>query len=476
MPPRPVLHQHRFGMIGSMPVARFQQPNPLDLFFFAADRALRRLGLPGAYIHLCLEMRSRCDIEGLKRALGVLYRVYPAAGSRLECSPITGRPRWRLDEDPPNLDRVVRVYQLAPATESEWHRQVETLLGCRTDPSGLPPVRFHVFRGLASGDRLVMRWPHAFMDGRGGVTLLEEIDRLYQQKSTPSLASTAGDESRDDFGRLIAGVPHGRNPRALLDGTRGAGPSGVRIARLASEPISPGPGPLRCFVRRLSAEQTRRAEEAALRTCGFGRFGDFVRACAIAALHRAMPRPLPTGASYCILNLIDHRKRRHRAPVCRNLTGGLPIFVPVGLASDRRAVADLAREQTAAAIASGAMVRRLVAVQWLTRLPTGLLVHLMHRSMSARHAGLLPAGMGNPPSLPLGFIGSFSKRMPTFCGGELVNIFGLRPAPFQSGLSVDVNKAQDRINLAGMFFESRISAAAMNTFLDDFVAALLAPT
>ena len=83
--------------------------------------------------------------------------------------------------------------------------------------------------------------------------------------------------------------------------------------------------------------------------------------------------------------------------------------------------------------------------------------------------------MGSSPSLPLGFIGSFARDMPTFCGAELVNIYGLRPVPFQTGLSVDMNEAHSRFNVAVMFYESRVRAETVTAFLDDFVAALLDP-
>jgi hypothetical protein len=79
---------------------RYQEPNPIDLYFFAADQAIRRIGLPGTNIHLCLELNGRVDVDGLRRSVDLLRRIYPAVGSRLEQSSITGRPRRRLDAAP----------------------------------------------------------------------------------------------------------------------------------------------------------------------------------------------------------------------------------------------------------------------------------------------------------------------------------------------------------------------------------------
>jgi NRPS condensation-like uncharacterized protein len=456
-----------------MTLARYQQPNPLDLYFFAADQAMRRIGLPGTSIHLCLELHGQVDVDGLRRALALLYRVYPAAAARLERSDITGRPRWRLDGPPYDPAQAVTLIEIDGASESDAHTRIEALLNKPVDMQSLPPLQFVILRGLPEGDRLIARWTHTLMDGRGGVTLLEEIDRLYRESPDPRTCVTAGDESRTDFSELLREAPLVLKPRDLLDGSGGLRPAQWRTARL-SEGIAPnGLGPARFMLRRLTPEQTRMAKEVSLRVCGFARFGDFMRACAIRSLDRVMPKPLLPHAGYCTLNLIDHRKRRQSAPVCRNLTNALPMYIPAEIAHDRKAVADLARNQMGTLLQSGIMLRRLAAAHRITLLPTSLLVNILYRSLSASRMNRLPSGMGNAPSLPLGLIGSFSRKMPSFCGAALTNIFGLRPVPFQTGISVDVNEAQDRINVAGMYYETAITTGKMSAFLDDFAGSLL---
>jgi hypothetical protein len=452
-------------------VARYQEPNPLDLYFFAADQAMRRIGQPGANIHLCLELRGHVDVEGFRLAVEAVRRVYPASGARLERSAITGRPRWRLESALSDVETVVEVRELSDDTEECAHCQIERLLNEPIDLHA-SPVRFVVLRGLSSGDRVIARWSHALMDGRGGVTLLEEIDRLYRQGPPPSECVSVGDELRDDFSNLLAGAPP-MMPLRRGNNVGGIRPARWRTIRLTDEVHPSALGPVRYLVRRLTPEQTRTAKEVSLRVCGIARFGDFMRACAIRALDRLIPRPLPAHAGYCTLNLIDHRKRRQSAPVCRNLTNALPMYVPAEAAGDRKAVADLARDQMAALLACGAMSQRLLAARRIARIPTGLLVSILHRGIVAARMNSLPAGMGNAPSLPLGLIGSFSRRMPSFCGAELTNIYGLRPAPFQTGISVDVNEAQERLNVAGMYFETAVSTQRMTAFLDDFTNSLL---
>lgn len=451
----------------------YQRPNPLDFYFFAADQAMRRIGLPGTSIHLCLELKGRVDVDGLRRALSAIYRLYPAAGARLERSAITGNPRWRLDAAPPDPAGAVTLIELPGANDAAVHDRIEALLNEPIDAERLPPLRFVIIRGQPEGDRLIARWTHALMDGRGGVTLVEELDRLYRESPDPDTCVSVGDELRDDFGDLIRKAPLVLAPGDFLDGSCGLRPAQWRTARLTDGLTLNRLGSARFMLRRLTPEQTRRAKEVSLRVCGIARFGDFTRACAIRALDRVMPRPLPPNAGYCTLNLIDHRKRRQIAPVCRNLTSALPMYVPATVAPDRKAVADLARDQMARLIESGTILRRLAVAHRIAFIPAGALINVLQRGLSAAAMNRLASGMGNAPSLPLGLIGSFSRKMPTFCGAELTNIFGLRPVPFQTGISVDVNEAQERINVAGMYYEAAIGTERMAGFLDDFVNSLL---
>jgi len=442
---------------------RFQEPNPVDLLFFARDQVRKRLGLPRTIIQLHLEMRGQLDVDGLRRALSALYRVYPAAGSRLQPSPVTGRPRWRLDVDMPDFNRVVRVHRLAQPSADELHRQTEMLLASPIDTVQLPPVQFHVFRGPGPGDLVVVRWPHAFMDARGGATLLEELERLYREAPDPDVLSSAGDELREDFAGLIAGIASMDRPRLLLDVLRGMSRVKQPERRLPRPRVRREFGPMRYLVRRFSPRQTRQVMATALRVCGLARFSDFLRASAIRALSRATPGPPHFG--YSTLNLVDSRKRRQRGPVCRNLFSALPICVPTELAAHRRAVADLIQQQNATMLASREPARRLAAAHMLAQLPTAVLAAVMHR-------GLMP---GDSPSLPMGFMGPFARPMPTFCGAELVNIYGLRPPHLGSGFAVDVNSAQDRLNIACVYCESSLATKTANAFLDDLAAALVSP-
>src|SRR5690606_28712256 len=108
-------------------------------------------------------------------------------------------------------------------------------------------------------------------------------------------------------------------------------------------------------VRRLDSSEAAALRDAALRTCGFGRVADFVRAAGLCAAHETLGSRSAAAGWYSTLHLVDNRRRRDPGPVCHNVFSTLPVYVPCELAGDRAATADLIRDQTAAALASGLM-------------------------------------------------------------------------------------------------------------------------
>jgi hypothetical protein len=444
--------------------------------FFSADEAARRLGLPGINIHIFLDLGSRLEVEGFRRALAALCRVYPAVAARREISLLTGHPRWRLDTPEPDLRRVVRVHTVEPVTEHELHRRIEDVCATRIDLDRLAPVQFHIFRGLPRGDVLLMRWPHALMDARGGMFIVEEIDRLHRETPDPDTLASARDEDRDDYSAIFAGVPFARRVGMILDRTRGADQPSGAVRRLTLKSASPRCGRLRYVWRPLTPLQTLHVRDNALRICGFGRFGDHLRACAIHALHQAMPKPANSMEVYTTLNLIDSRKRRQRGPVCRNLTSALPLAVPVRLADERRAVADLIRDQMLVHIESQETLRQCVALSMLMRVPTAIAAAVAKRGWVSKKPRSAGWGLAPTPSLPLGFVGPFARPMPTFCGIELSNYYGFATARPLPGFAVDVNATEDRMNITASCFESSVPTEALATLVDRIVAALLDPS
>ncbi|NLE57228.1 MAG: hypothetical protein GX616_02630 [Planctomycetes bacterium] len=448
----------------------FHTPSPLDFLFFAFDKAGARLSLPGAFIHTHLEMAGQVDVEGMKRALAGAHRLYPATQARLECSALDGRPRWRLNCPPPDIDRVVRVHVLTPPTEAELYRQVDVLINRRIDLVTLPPLQFHILRGLPAGDWVVVRWPHAFMDFRGGLVIMETTDRLYREQVDPLSLQSAGDELLDGLGSL------------LRDGSEqvsvAAGPKSNNAGRSVDLQLPPCPdfrrlGPLRTAVRRLDNDQCALAQDILARTCSPARFGAYIRACAIQALHRTMPRSSAERQTYSIPYILEGREPPYRSPVCHNVFSLDRMCVPVEMADDRAAVARFLHEGTARMIQKSLVTEHLKRTLHITRLPLAILGAFVRHSLITPPPARQRDEFAVPPSLPMGFSPAFGYDKRSFCGAEVRYVHAFRPPLPRAGIGLQVIGEQGRLAICGLCYEVRW--AMMNRILDDFLEALLAP-
>ena len=453
----------------------YQAINPLDHLFYVGDALRRRVGLPGVNILFLLELEGRLDVVGFQRAVRALHKLYPASAAVLECAPVTGRPRWRLGHAFSSSTAWFEEQRFDPSTPTEMQSRAQELLRRPLDCRRRPPVQFVLWRGLPEGDVLAMRWPHFLMDARGGAVLLEEIQRLYEEKAEPDGLSSIGDENRDDVGELLGKLAPKARCTALVSGAKDAQPNEGEILRLGDGPVEYDARGLRFLARPLDAEQTQRIRDASLRVCGFARLGDFLRACAIQALHRTI-RPLRrSGCGYTTMQLVDNRKRRQRGPICHNFFSALPVYIPTAIADDRKAVADRIAEATAAALSSDMIARRYAALEQLARVPPSLLAELTRCGIRMGPRSLLGRTLAKSPSLPMGFMGAFSRAMTEFCGAHWKNVYGMGVILPHEGFGLNLNTPNDpqRLNVTATFYEPRIRGAVMSEFLDRYVAALL---
>lgn len=447
---------------------RHHWPNPLDLLFFAIDENWRSRGLPGVDIHLVLELRGQIDVAALQQAHAALRRRYPACAATL-AQPRGRPPHWRLDR--PAIESGVEILhssaETAPLAASGLEQILAQRLGRRCDYKRVAPFQITLLRG-GDGDKLLARWPHALMDARGGVTLLEELARLAREQRTAELVTTSGDERRRDFGALDDQFNVARNlslMRAHAPSARGGGEQVIRLCDQA------GDGPLgqqRVLVRRFAPPEFASVRAAALAICGYARFADYVRICALMALAEIAGAGAPPGSIVTAFNLIDNRRRRDPGPVCHNVFSTMPLRIQLDVARDKRRCAAEMERQTHAMRAGDEMTRRLTGLKLLTLLPTGLLAWLMGQPWA-------PIGPQRAPSLPLGFMGPPGDGLEDFCGARVVNIFGTRPAAPEAGFSMNVNVAYDRLNICAAHWTGRIAPQRFDAFVDRFVALLTRP-
>lgn len=460
-------------------MASYQELNSLDRLFHAIDCAWRMNDLPGVDIWIHLECRGRIDQDGFRKALAGLRRRYPTTNGRLKYPTLLRRAGWILDR---STTEAVQVPLCIEVTSADRQRHIDELFNSRIDWTRNPPFLVYLVTGTDGSDAVVFRWPHFFADARGGVTLIEELARLYDEAVEPSAVQTAGDETRSDAGSFgeaaierASGKTQGAPPIAWW--ARNARRGGNMQRSVLRLPRGQGTKQerMRLVVRRLDEGQTEDVLAAAMRVCGFARLADFVRACAIRALHEEIGGAIADGPScYSTMHLIEGRKRRDPGPVCHNLFAAVPVFIPVEIANDRRAVADHIQAMALAATQAGKARDNWRRLGRLARVPTPLLARILSANLK-KSGRWLPVGLTNAPSMPLGFMGPLSKARSHFCGAELINIFGVRPASYQAGFAINANYAQGRFNIAAAYFQPRISEDQITRLVQRFTELLQMP-
>lgn len=455
-------------------MARYQHPNPLDLLFFAGEHALRRAGLPGAHLHMHLELGGLLNLDRFRHAVRALHRVYPVTGARQQVSLCTGHPRWRLDGPPPDLRHVVHLHRVTPPIDEQLQDQIGRLFAAPLDTVRRPPVQFHVFRGMPRGDVLILRWPHTLMDGRGAYRILEELDRLYEEAPELHTLHSAGDERRADFAQLLSRYPLPRRLQMLGALRRDANATPGKVVQLAAGPVRRPLGAMRTLFRFLTPDDTQHVAENARRLAGTWPTGDYLRACAVRALSRIMPAPVPPDAVYTTNALLDNRRKAAPA-VCWNLSSALPVAVPAAAAQDCARMTRLFRRQMIAHVRARSALRYYAAFSLLTRPPTACVAAAMKGRLLGLGGGDRDLGLTAAPSLRLDFIGPFSRPLPTFCGVELRNHYGYSTLLPRPGFALHVNLTHTRLNISGVCLESRVPPTTLSQFIDLFIATLIEP-
>ena len=368
------------------------------------------------------------------------------------------------------LGSLVRVHNLTPPTESELARQIDQLVSQRIDLVTLPPLQFHVMRGLPAGDLVVIRWPHALMDARGCFVLLDAIDQMYREQTEPAGLVSVGDELLDGLSQLLRNTAR---PQCPATRTEEEPPAAGEDLQLPICPDFRELGPLRSIVHRLDEDECRQIQDIAKRTCAPAQFGAFLRACGVRTLHRMLARHNSRGAGYSVPFVVEARWPPYLSPVCRNLFTAERLFVPAKMAIDRPAVARLLHEGTTRLAAAGPNTRKLKRSLAVTSLPTALLAHLVRHSLIYPPQPWQQDAVSNPPSLPMAFMQVFGDKKRSFCGAEVRYVHSFRPPLPRQGIGIQVMGGQGRLAVCGLSYEVRWNM--MNRFLDHFIEELLSP-
>lgn len=445
----------------------FQHPNPLDRMFFAGDYAMRRLGLPGSVAYLRFAFEGRLDPVRLQTALRQTYARYPVLAARCEQPWHVAWPRWRLGAlAAVDAVHVQRFTGDPAAGAAAW---AHALFNAPHAADRTPPFDLHVVQGGAHGDTLFVRWPHALMDGRGALLVLDALSTCYTAGTLPP-GPAQPDATRRDFAALLAGVPLATQLRWALDCLHGEHHP-PRVLRLAQAPLRRPLGPMHCRLRSVADEAWQQVVENAQRAGPDVRLSDFIRASAVAALDQVLQPSKRDHPVYTLGAFVDHRRQRPGA-VCWNLTGALPLQVPAAWALDRPRIArHLRRQMTDHARAQTSL--RHYATLRLTMQPPRTFVGAAIRAGFGGRAVAFQRSL--LPSLPLGILPAFGAGSAILFGLPVRAFHGFRTVPPEHGFSLDVAIGGGQLNIAGACLAGRVPVPRLEQLMDRFVALLLAP-
>lgn len=443
----------------------WQNPNPIDLLFFAAEYALERLGVPGFCGCMELWLSGRLDLGRLRTAVTALGDAFPVLNATLDTHPITGRVRWRLPKPGSSPRIAVRCSEMPPEDG------IEALVNERRAAFHEPPLAFHVFRGAPEGDVLMMFWTHALMDGGGGLALLAVLDQLYRERTAPGTLASRGDERRRDFEQHL--LPGGMPARiaAVLRGGR-AKPPPRESRQLNTSPYPRDWGRMRILRRRIERSALEQAEAIA-RSIGAGvRLSDWLRTSAFAALDALLPRRRDRLSAYTMLSPIDHRDPASPA-VCWNFNSALPLSIPTADLADRAEVArELRRQMTAHKHARTAEHDALHV--WLTtRLPTAWIGSIFRAEFLPGRSPRRTIGPRQALSIPFGIMKGCAEAR--FCEHAPRSFTAYRiPLP-QPGFAIDTTLSERGLEIVGTCLDGRTSIELLTRIVEHFVAFALRP-
>lgn len=189
--------------------------NPMDRFFLALHRTQVRRGLPGMNCLAYVELAGSVDAAALRGAwvaaqarhpvlsggLAVEHGCWQArqgAGDAPAACPLkyhdlssekeADAARWRIVREAMERPRIGRAALFGAAG------------GEAGDAAGAPPAELLHMRREDGRDFVALVWPHALMDGAGGLQLLEELGRSCGDAAAPKGVDRGARDARSSGG------------------------------------------------------------------------------------------------------------------------------------------------------------------------------------------------------------------------------------------------------------------------------------
>jgi hypothetical protein len=381
-------------------MSRNRYLNGCDYLMLAFDHELRRAGYAGNSCQIIVELGATIRPDTLRRRLAESLVQYPLLASRPAGVVWT---RWKPCRTVP----TVRLHRDDTGLR-------EQLFNDPLDARHGELFRFDLVERDGHAMDLVFTWMHALMDARAAEYFLTGVGRGELPPlatETPTIAAST---------------------RTASERWRMAWHATCHIERLARVrsralrmPVRSLPPRLKYRIEKISADETARVHENAVRVCGVLGQAQFCAAASVIELHHLHQR-LGTGSpSYCLPLAVGLRPKSTIEPLFSNQVAMLMIQFLADQLDGLPTIVSALKDQTQQAMRSGLLEQAIMLAEVSRWLPLPLCLAIMKYSLG-----------GEIASLFYGDAGAVNQQFTEFLGAPVVDVAHVAPVTPSPGLGV----------------------------------------
>ena len=435
-----------------------------DWFLVTVERMMRAAGQGDHAALSVLRLGVGFDVEALRRAVARVAAASPIAVACLKKNPL-GVPRWQWSETgaPPVAsgtplvartpssvcgearapraccelglaDFPIRVHENAEPWELFAHR----LLG----ESFPEVVRFEILPAADGTTTLLMRWRHAWLDGKGAELLLAEIARLAEDAAAePHAESWGAIAPRAQGWRTLRG-----EAEKFKDHFYALAKLGLRSLGGAKARASAARFHIEEFTAEESAKIAARASEVSR---GMFQIGWFL-AAAMRAHHVILEKRGQVPESYQSGCAVQERKRGARHPIWQNQVSQLFFCLRPTQLGDLGEAARLLQEQFSEMSRARLETAFAVMARLFRRLPSWFYLRMLRHNSH-----------GHLTSFFFSHTGEFLPECRTFCGAPITQGWHIPTVSQPPGSGIFFNQRDGRLSATLSWREGVLDAAEL---------------
>ncbi len=432
-----------------------------DWFLVTVERMMRAAGQGDHAALSVLRLGVGFDVEALRRAVARVAAASPIAVACLKKKPL-GVPRWQWKETgaPPVVSRSddgqagrlshsdrrgayptlhcgdfpIRVHENAEPWELFAHR----LLG-----ENFPEVvRFEILPAADGTTTLLMRWRHAWLDGKGAELLLAEVARLAEDAAAePHAESWGAIAPRAQGWRALRG-----EAEKFKDHFYALAKLGLRSLGGAKARASAAWFHIEEFTAEESAKIAARASEVSR---GMFQIGWFL-AAAMRAHHVILEKRGQVPESYQSGCAVQERKRGARHPIWQNQVSQLFFCLRPAQLGDLGEAAQLLQQQFTEMSRARLETAFAVMARLFRRLPSWFYLRMLRHNSH-----------GHLTSFFFSHTGEFLPECRTFCGAPITQGWHIPTVSQPPGSGIFFNQRDGRLSATLSWREGVLDAAEL---------------